>query len=227
MNPYCMFDPADLASERIGAFSRSHAAGPVSTSLVSDTKTCPTRKTLRPIQQQVVAPALAGALVAMTIDDVLGIAAILFHLTILAGLAVLSRSTKINDDDHHHSLVTSSASFLCIQFRWLLTRGALGRALVTEAEAAIDDAKERAWMDTYETDRDTLEDVLYRRLESLWAPFTDALKVFQKHNASQPRCAQKVWEALLTAFPLDHKRMQTSLLARELARIGWRHHAGY
>jgi len=74
-------------------------------------------------------------------------------------------------------------------------------------------------MDTYETDRDTLEDVLYRRLESLWAPFTDDLKVFQKHNASQSRCAQKVWEALLTAFPLDHKGMQTALLARELARM--------
>ena len=43
--------------------------------------------------------------------------------------------------------------------------------------------------------------------------------MFQKHNASQPRCAQKVWEALLTAFPLDHKRMQTALLARELARM--------
>ena len=53
----------------------------------------------------------------------------------------------------------------------------------------------------------------------LWSPFTDALKVFQKHNASQPRCAQKVWEALLTAFPLDHKRMQTALLARELTRM--------
>ena len=74
-------------------------------------------------------------------------------------------------------------------------------------------------MDTYETDRDTLEDVLYRRLQMLWDPFTDALKVFQKHTASQPRCAQKVWEALLTAFPLDHKSMQTSLLARELARM--------
>jgi hypothetical protein len=86
-------------------------------------------------------------------------------------------------------------------------------------EAAIDDAKECAWMDTYETDSDTLEDVLYRRLESLWAPFTDALKVFQQHNASQPLCAQKVWEALLTVFPLDHKRMQTALLARELARL--------
>ena len=108
---------------------------------------------------------------------------------------------------------------LGIQFRWLLTRGTLGRALVTAEEAAIDDAKETAWMDTYDTDRDTLEDVLYRRLQMLWDPFTDALKVFQKHTASQPRCAQKVWEALLTAFPLDNKSMQTSLLARELARM--------
>ena len=41
-------------------------------------------------------------------------------------------------------------------------------------------------MDTYDADRDTLEDVLYRRLQMLWDPFTDALKVFQKHNASQP-----------------------------------------
>jgi len=95
----------------------------------------------------------------------------------------------------------------------------LGKALVTAEEAAIDDAKERAWMDLYETDRDTLEDVLYRRLQMLWDPFTDALKVFQKHTASQPRCAQKVWAALLTAFPLDHTRMQTALLARELARM--------
>ena len=67
MNPYCMFDPADLTSERIGALSRSHTTGPASTSLVSDAKTCPTQKTLRPLQQQVVAPAVAGALVAMTI----------------------------------------------------------------------------------------------------------------------------------------------------------------
>ena len=60
---------------------------------------------------------------------------------------------------------------------------------------------------------------MYRSHRSTQHPHPDALKVFQKHNASQPRCAQKVWEALLTAFPLDHKRMQTALLARELARM--------
>ena len=41
MNPYCMFDPADLTSERIGALSRSHTTGLASTSLVSDAETCP------------------------------------------------------------------------------------------------------------------------------------------------------------------------------------------
>jgi len=32
-------------------------------------------------------------------------------------------------------------------------------------------------------------------------------------------CAQKVWEVLLTDFQLDHKHMQTVLLAREIARM--------
>jgi hypothetical protein len=107
-----MFDPADLASvSALGALSRSHAAGPASTSLVSDAETCPTRKTLRPLmlKQPVVAPALAGALVTMTIVDVPGTVAILFHLTILAGLAAPSRRMTI-------SLVTSSASFCSLAF---------------------------------------------------------------------------------------------------------------
>jgi len=54
MNPYCMFDPADLASETIGTLSRSHTVGPASTSLVSDAETCPTRKTLRQLKLPVV-----------------------------------------------------------------------------------------------------------------------------------------------------------------------------
>jgi hypothetical protein len=108
---------------------------------------------------------------------------------------------------------------LGIQFRWVLTRGTLARALVSQADLAIDDAKENAWMALYEHDRDTLEDILYRRLQDLWAPLTDAIKVFDTNSAAQQLCAQKVWEALLAAFPLDHKRMQTVLLAREIARM--------
>jgi hypothetical protein len=83
---------------------------------------------------------------------------------------------------------------LGIQFRWLLTRGKLARALVTTAELAIDDAKEAAWMEMYAHDRDTLEDILYRRLQDLWAPLTDSIAVFNNNGATQPLCAQKVWE---------------------------------
>ena len=33
----------------------------------------------------------------------------------------------------------------------------------------------------YDHDRDTLEDILYRRLQDLWAPLTDVVKVFDTH----------------------------------------------
>jgi hypothetical protein len=56
---------------------------------------------------------------------------------------------------------------LGIQFRWLLRRGTLARTLVTSAELAIDDAKEKSWMETYEKDCDTLEDVLYQSINLL------------------------------------------------------------
>jgi hypothetical protein len=70
---------------------------------------------------------------------------------------------------------------LSIQFRWVLMHSTLARALVSQADLAIDDAKENAWMALYEHDRDTLEDILYRRLQDLWAPLTDAMKVFDTH----------------------------------------------
>jgi hypothetical protein len=70
---------------------------------------------------------------------------------------------------------------LGIQFRWVLTRGTLARALVTQADLAIDDAKETSWMELYAHDRDTLEDILYRSLQDLWAPLsltTSACRLF-------------------------------------------------
>ena len=42
------------------------------------------------------------------------------------------------------------------------------------------------------------------------------MKVFDTHGSAQQLRVQKVWEALLTAVPLDHKRMQTVLLALEI-----------
>jgi hypothetical protein len=101
---------------------------------------------------------------------------------------------------------------LGLQFRWLLTRMGKGRALVSSEDLAVDDHKERTWMAMYANDRDVIEHLLYRRLKFLWADCTDAITVFARHRAQEEFCAQKVWEALLTAFPLKHKRMQTVLL---------------
>ena len=58
---------------------------------------------------------------------------------------------------------------LGLQFRWVLTRFGRGRALVSEAEQLVDDHKEQAWMALYANDRDVLETLLYRRLQTLWA----------------------------------------------------------
>jgi len=80
-----------------------------------------------------------------------------------------------------------------------LTRTTLASKLVSAADLAIDTAKELTWMDMYERDRDTLEDVLYRRLQDLWAPFTDALQVFTADGSDQPLCAQKPVKVLKQA----------------------------
>ena len=74
-------------------------------------------------------------------------------------------------------------------------------------------------MALYAHDRDVLETLLYRRLQTLWHDCTDALAVFTKHRANTEFCGQKVWEALLAAFPLDHQRMQTVLLATEFGNL--------
>jgi hypothetical protein len=108
---------------------------------------------------------------------------------------------------------------LGLQFRWVLTRIGRGRTLVPAADRVVDDQKEHAWMALYANDRDVLETLLYRRLKTLWDDCTDALAIFSKHRAGTELCGQKVWEALLTAFPLNHKRMKTVLLAKEFSSL--------
>ena len=81
-------------------------------------------------------------------------------------------------------------------------------------------------MALYANDRDVLETLLYRRLQTLWHDCTDALAIFSKHSAGTDLCGQKVWEALLTAFPLNHNRMQTVLLAHEfISLMAWDGHS--
>ena len=76
-----------------------------------------------------------------------------------------------------------------------LTCGTLDCSLVTPAELAIDNAKEADWMEMYDHDHDTLEDILYLHLQDLWAQLTDSINVFDTHDTVQQLCAQKVWEA--------------------------------
>jgi hypothetical protein len=115
---------------------------------------------------------------------------------------------------------------LGLQFRWVLTRVGIGRTLVSGEERDVDDHKEHAWMALYANDRDVLEALLYRRLKTLWHACTDALAIFSKHRVGTELCGQKVWEALLSAFPLNHKCMQTVQLAREFSRLmAWDGHS--
>jgi hypothetical protein len=95
----------------------------------------------------------------------------------------------------------------------------IGSTLVSSEELAVDDNKEHAWMTVYANDRDVIEDLLYRSLKTLWSNCTDVIAIFSQNHAGEEFCAQKVWDALVTAFPLNHKRMQTVLLAREFSRL--------
>jgi hypothetical protein len=100
-----------------------------------------------------------------------------------------------------------------------------GRALVSSEDLAVDDHKERTWMAMYVNDRDVIEDLLYCRLKFLWSDCTDAIAIFA-HHAQEEFCVEKVWEDPLTAFPLNHKRMQTVLLAREFGSLmAWDGHS--
>ena len=74
-------------------------------------------------------------------------------------------------------------------------------------------------MAVHENERDLLEDTVNLRLVSLWSEFSEAYAVFDNHCPAELLCAQHVWEALLAAFPLKHKLMQTVLLAREIGRL--------
>jgi hypothetical protein len=113
-------------------------------------------------------------------------------------------TVNCHEDVPHHIYGLFQA--LGIQYRYVLTRGPLGREFLKAEDLAIDYAKEESWMAAYEHERDLLEDTVYRRLVSLWSEFSDAYAVFDQYGPAHLLCAQKVWEALLAAFPLKHKR---------------------
>jgi hypothetical protein len=126
-------------------------------------------------------------------------------------------TVRCHEDVPHHIYGLSVA--LGIQYRLVLTSCTLGLALVTAEDLVIDDEKEESFTSVHENERDLLEVTVYRLLVSPWSGFPDAFDVFDKHGPAQLLFTQKAWEALLTAFPLKHKSMQTVLLAREIGRL--------
>ena len=85
----------------------------------------------------------------------------------------------------------------------------LGRKPVSAEQLQLDTDKEKVWMAAHADQCVLLEDTMYRRLESLWGKFSDALAVFNTNGSDEPLCAQKVWEQLLATSPLTHERMRT------------------
>lgn len=108
---------------------------------------------------------------------------------------------------------------LGLSLRFVLTRGPKGRALVTADQLALDDERERRWMAVNSAQREMLEAILYQRIEKLCESFTDSFKVFDAVGPDDPKCAQAVFEQLLTDFPLTHPGMHKQLLAHHLQKI--------
>jgi len=91
---------------------------------------------------------------------------------------------------------------LGIQFRWLLTRGTLGKALVTDAEAAIDDAKERAWS-------------LLSCVTS-WKPTTSSLSAFSRPATFLLKTCRMVMLLMLCSRLLSPSCLKPTHLVRTL-----------
>jgi hypothetical protein len=96
---------------------------------------------------------------------------------------------KCHEDVPHH--IWGLFQALCIQYSWILTSSALGRALVTTDDLAIDDDKEAAWMALHAHERDLLEDTMYWCLAHLWSEFSDTITItiFDTNTSSQQLCA--------------------------------------
>ena len=108
---------------------------------------------------------------------------------------------------------------LGLMFRWVITRGPIGRKLVTAEQLEHDNTREQTWMASNSSQRDLLEDELYKIIEKIWSRCTDALGAFELVGPDTPNCARAVFEQLLKTFPLSHAGMQMQLLSSHLESI--------
>ena len=123
--------------------------------------------------------------------------------------AALSPLTGTRDIPH---FIQDFFTALGLQYRWVVTRDVIGKTFVSAEDLDNYHAKEKLWMAVHEHERDLLEDSVYCRIQALWSDFSDVYAVFDENGPTQQFCAQKVWEALLNTFPLQHKQCKLFFL---------------
>lgn len=82
-----------------------------------------------------------------------------------------------------------------------------------------DDAQEQVWMHAHGPWREKLEQAVYNLIKDLWKSFPEADILFRKTTTTTPRCADAIWAALLTEYPLDASHLKYKLLSEEMSRV--------
>ena len=67
--------------------------------------------------------------------------------------------------------------------------------------------------------REKLEQAVYNLIKDLWKSFPEADVLFRKTTTTSPRCADAIWAALLTEYPLDASHLKYKLLSEEMSRV--------
>ena len=67
--------------------------------------------------------------------------------------------------------------------------------------------------------REKLEQAVYNLIRDPWKSFPEADILFRKTTTTTPRCADAIWAALLTEYPLDASHLKYKLLSEEMSRV--------
>jgi len=92
------------------------------------------------------------------------------------------------------------------------------RRFYTDAQLRDNDDQEAIWMRDNSACRELLEAHIYNDLLLALQAWTDVFEIFDDVTPAHSRCAGKLCNALLTAYPLDAERLQHKLFIRALKR---------
>ena len=103
--------------------------------------------------------------------------------------------------------------------RFVITRSTTCQQYITAEAKASDDAQEQVWMHAHGPWREKLEQAVYNLIKDLWKSFPEAEILFRQITPTTPRCADAIWAALLTEYPLDASHLKYRLLSEEMSRV--------